>query len=193
MIFGDIGDAQIDEPLNHVAHLRDMMSCTRLMVWLQTEECGNISMKLIRSLLGDFMDSHVKWQCRMVPCRTCVYLVVNVSNIARVNDMFRSILQPQETVEDIEYHSWSGISNMCVVPNGWAANIKANMRRIIGRELDFGSGQRIIKAKLTRHCFSLRQAGYNPDRTVRLFFLRSKRGATRDRRRNVNNGHSEFC
>ena len=69
MILGDIGDAVLDQPLDHVAHLVDMFGGARLEGRLEAAQRLHVTLELLVGRFGDLADRLVERQRRIVAGR----------------------------------------------------------------------------------------------------------------------------
>ena len=96
MILGDVSDAARDQPLDHRPHRIDILGGARLFVGGQAPERGDVLMKLPQRGFRHFGDRIVERQVGEVARGAGVDLVVDVGDVADVNDVVCSIEMAQE-------------------------------------------------------------------------------------------------
>jgi hypothetical protein len=102
IVFGDIGETAPDEPFDNRLHFGDMIGRVRLFIRLTATEGGGVLMKLLFSRLRNLGDSLIQRKTRKIARGARVDLVVDVRDVAGVDDMLRPISQAQQAEEDVE-------------------------------------------------------------------------------------------
>ena len=130
MILGDIGDAAVNELVDHGAHFFDILSGARLDVRRQAAERGDIFVELPLGRFRHLGDRFVERQVREVAGSARIDLVVDVGDVADVLHMLRPINVAQEPDEHIEYDDWPRVADMGEVVDGGPADIEAHRLRV---------------------------------------------------------------
>ena len=131
MILGDIGDAAGDEPLDHVAHLPDILGGARLFGRRQAAESGDVVMELALGRLRHLGDRLVQRQIGIVARGARVDLVVDVGDVADVEDVVRAIEMAEQAEQHVEHDDRPGVADMGEVIDRRAADVEPH--RIAGR------------------------------------------------------------
>ena len=111
MIFGHIGEAALHQPLDDVAHFRDMFGGARLKARAQAAERVHVGMKLLLGLFGDLADRLVQRQTRKITRGALVDLVVDIRDVADVGDMVVAIDVAQQPEQDVEHDDRAGVAD----------------------------------------------------------------------------------
>ena len=96
MILGDIGDAAGDEPFDHRSHLLDVLGGARLFGRRQAAKGRNVLVELALGRFRHFGDRLVQRKAGMVALGARIDLVVDVGDVADVDDVVRPIDVPQQ-------------------------------------------------------------------------------------------------
>ena len=147
MVLGHIGAAVGEQPLDHGAHLADMLGRARFDGRREHAERTHICVELRLGLLGDLADRLVQRQVRIVLRGARVDLVVHVGDVADIGDMLGAVDVPQQTEQHVEDDDGPRIADMGVVVDRRPAHIEAHMRRIEGPKRLLPAGERIVKRK----------------------------------------------
>ena len=91
MILGDIGDAAGDQPLDHRAHGPDILGGARLVGRRERAERRNVLVELALGRLRHFGDRLVQRRGRVVAPGARIDLVVDVGDVADVDDVVRAV------------------------------------------------------------------------------------------------------
>ena len=152
MILGDIGDAAGDEPFDHRSHLLDVLGGARLFGRRQAAKGCNVLVELALGRFRHLGDRLVKRKVGIVARRPRVDLVVDVGDVADVDDVVRSVDVPQQAEQHVEHDDRPGVADMGEVVDGRTANVEPDRPRIDGREILLAPGQGVMKTK--RHASS---------------------------------------
>ena len=98
MAFGGIGVARGDQPLDHRDHLRDVFGGARLDIGRQRAERRHVGVKRGRGARGQRRDRLA------VGARRGDDLVLDVGDVADVDDVLRAVFVAQHPVEHVEHH-----------------------------------------------------------------------------------------
>ena len=145
MAFGDIGDAALDQPLDHGAHLVDVLGGARLEGRLQAAERLHIGLELRVGLFGDLADRLVERQVGIVARRARVDLVVDVGDVADIGDVLGAIEMAQQPEQHVEDDDRPRIADMGEVVDRRAADIHAHVGRIDRDEILLRPRQRVVE------------------------------------------------
>ena len=129
MAFRDIGDAEIDQPLDHRLHLVDMFGGARLEGRLQAAERLHVGLELRVGFFGDLADRLVERQGGIVARGARVDLVVDVGDVADIGDVVLAVEVPQQPEQHVEDDHRPRIADMGEVVDGRAADIHAHILR----------------------------------------------------------------
>ena len=124
MILRDIGDAARDEPLDHRAHLLDILSGAGLGGGRKGPEGRDVLVELALGRLGHLGDRLVERQGRMVTLGARVDLVVDVGDVADVENVIRAVDMAQKPEQHVEDDDRPGVADMRVVVDGRPADIE---------------------------------------------------------------------
>ena len=150
MIFRDIGDAARDEPLDHQAHLRDMLSRARLDGGGERAERAHVFVELALGRLRHLGDRLVERQGRMVTLGPRVDLVIDVGDITDIDDAICAVDVSQQSEQHVENDDRPGVADMGIIVDGRAADIEPDGPRVDRREVLLAAGQRVVKPKRHR-------------------------------------------
>ena len=131
MVLGDIGDAAGDQPLDHRAHRVDIFGGARLDGRRQRAERRDVLVELALGRLRHLGDRLVEWQIGKVALGARVDLVVDVGDVAGVDDVVRAVDVAQEPEQHVEDDDRPGVADMGEVVDRRAADIEPD--RAAGR------------------------------------------------------------
>ena len=103
VVFGHIGMAGRDQPLDQRLHLGDVLGRARLDRRPQAAERIHVLVELPLGLLGDEADRLVQRQVRILLRRARVDLVVDVGDVAHVGDVVGAVEVPQQPEQHVEH------------------------------------------------------------------------------------------
>ena len=147
MIFGDIGETALHQPLDDRAHFRDMFGRARLDRRAQAAERIDIVMELLFGLFGDLADRLVQRQAGKIPRGAVVDLVVDVGDVADVGDVLLAVEMPQQPEQHVEHDDRARIADMGEVIDRRPADIHAHVVGIERHESALFPGQGIVEAQ----------------------------------------------
>ena len=147
VILGDVSDAAADEPLDHRAHFADILRRARLMRRPQAAERRDILVELALGRLRHFGDRFVEREVGIVARGARVDLVVDVGDVAGVDDVIRAIEMAQEPEQHVEHDHRPRVADMGEVVDGGPADIEAHRVWIDRLEILLAAGERIVEAK----------------------------------------------
>ena len=147
MILGDIGDAAGDEPFDHRSHLPDILGGARLFGRRQAAKGCNVLVELALGRLRHFGDRLVQRKVGIVALGARIDLVVDVGDVADVDDVVRPVEVPQQAEQHVEHDDRPGVADMGEVVDGRTADVEPDRARIDRREILFPAGQGVVKTK----------------------------------------------
>ena len=147
MVLGDIRDAERDQAFDHLAHLVDVPGRARLDGRRQSAEGRDVVVKLAFGRLGHPGDRLVERQVREVPPGAGVDLVVDVGDVAGVDDMPGAVEVTEQAEEHVEHDDRPGVADMGEVVDRRAADIDPHRGRIDRRERLLPPGQGVVEAQ----------------------------------------------
>ena len=147
VILGDIGDAAGDEPLDHRSHFPDILRGARLVGRRQAAKGCNVLVELALGRLRHFGDRLVQRKVGIVALGARIDLVVDVGDVADVDDVVRPVDVPQQAEQDVEHDDRPGVADMGEVVDGRTADVDPDRARIDRREILFPAGQGVVKTK----------------------------------------------
>ena len=151
MVLGDIGDAAGEEPLDHRPHPLDMLGRPRFESRRKGAERRDVVVELALGRFCHSGDRVVQGQVRPVALGARVDLVVDVGDVADVDDMLRPVDMTEQAEKHVEHDDRPRIADMGVVVDRRAADIETHRVRVDRREILLAAGQRIVEAQ--RHQF----------------------------------------
>ena len=119
-------------------------------------------MKLALSSGGDPCDRFVERRIGKVDLRARVDLVVDVSNVASVDNVLFAVDLPKKSEKNVENDKWSSVADMREVINRRPADIHPHGIGIDWREDLLRPGQRIEELQIGRHRDFHRQTQAGP-------------------------------
>ncbi len=153
MVLGDIGDAAGDEPLDEGPHPVDMLGGARLDGRRQRAKRRDVVVELALGRLRHPPDRLVEGQVREVALGAGVDLVVDVGDVAGVDDVLRPIDMPEQAEEHVEHDDRPRVADMGEVVDRRAADIEAHCGRVDRREVLLAAGQGVVEAQGHRRLF----------------------------------------
>ena len=150
VVFGDIGVAGCDQPLDQRAHFGDVLGGARLDARRQAAERGDVLVELLVGLFGDLTDRLVERQAGIFLRRARVDLVVDVGDVADVSDLVGAVEMAQEPEQHVEHDHRPRIADMGEVIDRRPAHIHAHVRRIERRENPLLARERIVEFQFHR-------------------------------------------
>ena len=136
--FGRVGVAGVDQPPDHLHHLRDVRGGRRFDVRREVAvhpERGHVLAVGGGETVGDRRDRHAG------RARGGVDLVVDVGDVARVAQ--RAVAPPQQGGEHPEHHRAARVADMHVVVDRGPADVHGRAGRVGGRECLDPAGQAV--------------------------------------------------
>ena len=100
--------------------------------------------------LRDRSDRFIERQVWMFLSRPCVDLVVDIGDVAHIDDMIRAIAMAQQAKEQVEHDHRPSIADMGEVVDGRPAHVEAHARRIQRHKHPLFPRQRIVKPQVHR-------------------------------------------
>ena len=150
MILGDIGDAAGDQPLDHRPHRVDILGGARLVGRREAAERGDILVELPLRRFRHFGDRLVERESGKVAGGAGVDLVVDVGDVARVDDVVRPINVAQEPEQNVEHDHRPRVADMGEIVDGGAADVHSHRLRVDRLKILLGAGERIVEAQRRR-------------------------------------------
>ena len=151
VILGDIGDAARRQPLDQRDHLGDMRGRARLMGRRQAAERGDVVVELPLGRLGYARDRLVERQVGEVARGARVDLVVDVGDVAGVDDGAVAEEQPQQAEQHVEDDDRPRVADMGEVVDRRAADVHAHGGSIERLESLLRARQRVVQSQRNRH------------------------------------------
>ena len=148
--FRDIGDVEIDQPLDHRLHLVDMFGGARLEGRLQAAQRLHVGLELRVGFFGDLADRLVERQAGIVARGARVDLVVDVGDVADIGDVVLAVEVPEQPEQHVEDDDRPRIADMGEVVDGRAADIHAHIVRIDGDKILLRPRQRVVEPQALR-------------------------------------------
>ena len=147
VILGDIGDAARDQPLDHHPHRVDILGGARLVRRRQRAESGHVFVKLPLGRFRHFGDRLVERQVGKVARGARVDLVVDVGDVADVDDMVGAIEVAQEPEQHVEHDDRPGVADMGEVVDRGPADIETHRLRVDRREILLAAGEGVVETQ----------------------------------------------
>ena len=140
MILGDIGDAPRDQPLDHHAHRVDILRGARFVRRRQRAESTHVFVKLPLGRFRYLGDCLVERQVREVALGARIDLVLDVGDVADVDDMALAVEMAQEPEQHVEHDDRPRVADMGEVIDRGPTDIEAHCARIDRREIVLATG-----------------------------------------------------
>ena len=140
----DIGHIARDQILDHRDHLAHMRGGARLEGRRQRVQRRHVGVVDVGVALGD--DGNIDAFVHRLP----VDLVVDIGDVARIDDMVLAIHGAQQPEQHVEHHDRPRIADMGVIIDGRAADIEGHALRIARNERDFFAAQGVVNRKTHR-------------------------------------------
>ncbi len=144
VVLGDIREASRDKTLDDCPHFRDMLGRARFLVWGQATERSCVLAKLPLRRLGDSANRLVQGQAGEIARGSRIDLIVDIRDVARIDDLIRTVAEPQQPVEDIEHDDRTRIADMRKVIDRRTADIEPHVLGVDGFENLPRPGQRVV-------------------------------------------------
>jgi hypothetical protein len=100
-------------------------------------------------------DRVVQGQVRPVALGARIDLVVDVGDVADVDDMLRPVGMAEQAEQHVEHDDRPRIADMGVVVDRRAADIETHRARVDRREILLPAGQRVVEAQRHRNCLGV--------------------------------------
>ena len=157
MAFGDIGDTEVDQALDHRLHAVDMLGGARLEGRLQAAQRLHVGLELRVGGLGDLADRLVERQAGIVAGGARVDLVVDVGDVADIGDVVVAVEVAQQPEQHVEDDDRPRVADMGEVVDRRAADIHAHIVGIDRGKSLLRPRQRVVEpqAFVLQTCFPL--------------------------------------
>src|SRR6185312_5488065 len=201
IVFGDVGVAGFDQPLDQRPHLADVLGGARLDGRRQAAERVDVVVKLLVGFFGDLADRLIERQAGIFLGGAGVDLVVDVGDVAHIGDVVGAGEMAQQPEQHIEHDHRPRIADMGEVVNRGATDIHPHVLGIERNEVFLGLGQGIEQAQshdrsgeavretskfwASRRVFAGLAANRNPDNEARSLHAVFPSRRARDRSRPI--------
>ena len=141
VVLGDVGVAALHQALDQRLHLADVLRGARLDRRVERAERIHVLVELPRRAFRQVADGNAFLGGARVD------LVVDVRDVAGVDDGILAVEMPQQPVEHVEDDDRARIADMGVVVDGRAADVHAHRLRVEGDKILLLAAQRVVKAQ----------------------------------------------
>ena len=138
---GGVGDALGDERADHRDHRRDVIGRVRREVGRLDPERAHVGEVLRLGAVGDDL--------RLDPLGGGGGddLVVDVGDVARINDVVGAVLVAQQPLQHVEHHRRPGVADVRAAVNRRPADVHRHSRGVGGDEVDLRPAHRVVQAQ----------------------------------------------